>query len=100
MMQAAARACRTWGLCRFVPLLDVHVRIPALEHGGPFSVQGLDPSLQEQMRPLFRPLHLLPFTEAFAHHLVHRRLYETRRDRLAMTILVTIIWDQMRMSLR
>jgi hypothetical protein len=54
-----SRACRTWGLCRFVPLLDVHVWIPLFEHGGPFSVQGLDAGLQEHVCPPFRPLHLM-----------------------------------------
>src|SRR5262245_4587925 len=46
------------------------------------------------MRTLFGPLHLLFFAEAFAHHLIHRGLHKTCRDRLALVIPLPIIWDQ------
>src|SRR5262247_2862032 len=46
------------------------------------------------MRPFFRPLHLLLLTEAFAHDFVHRRLHKPGRDRLAVTISLTVIRDQ------
>jgi hypothetical protein len=46
------------------------------------------------MRPAFRPLHLLLLTEPFAHHLIHRRLYEPCGNRLAMAIALAIIWNE------
>ena len=70
LMPCIARAWRTWGLRRGRHLLDLHVRIPLLEHSAQFSVEGLDPRLQ-QMRPTFRPLHLLLLAEPFTHHLIH-----------------------------
>ena len=42
----AARAWRTWGLCRGRHLLDLHVRIPLLEHRAQFTVECFDPRLQ------------------------------------------------------
>jgi hypothetical protein len=39
----------------------------------------------------FGPLHLLFFTEAFAHHLLDRGLHKTRGDRFSMVILVCFI---------
>jgi hypothetical protein len=48
-----SRVCSFWGLGRFFPLLDLHVGIPSFEHRGPFSVQGLHPGLQEQVRTAF-----------------------------------------------
>src|SRR4029453_5677573 len=47
------------------------------------------------MRPFFGPWHLLLLAEAFAHHFVHRRFHKSRRDRLAVTISLTVIRDQM-----
>ena len=44
----------------------------------------------------FRPLHLLAFTEAFAHDLVDRGFHKTRRDHLTMAISLAVIWDQVR----
>ena len=41
------------GLCRFLPLLDLQVGIPSVEHSDPFSVHGLHPGLQEQVRTAF-----------------------------------------------
>ena len=41
------------GLCPFVPLLDLHVRIPLFEHSGPFSVQCPDTRLKEEVRTSF-----------------------------------------------
>jgi hypothetical protein len=43
------------------------------------------------MRAGFGPLHLLFFTEAFAHHLIYRGLHETRRDRLTVAIALPVI---------
>src|SRR2546430_2407830 len=45
------------------------------------------------MRPFFGPLHLLFFAESFADHFVHRRLHKPGRDRLALTIALTVIRD-------
>src|SRR5215470_2502560 len=46
------------------------------------------------MRPFFGPLHLLFFAESSAHHFVHRRFHKSRRDRLTVTISLTVIRDQ------
>ena len=43
------------------------------------------------MRTRFGPLHLLFFTEAFAHDLMHRGLYKTHRDRLTLVISLLVI---------
>jgi hypothetical protein len=87
------RAGRCWGLCRrrHLVYLNVHVWIPALEDGPQLPVQRLYARLQQQMRTGFGPLHLLFFTEAFAHDLIHRGLHKTRRDRLAVVIALPII---------
>src|SRR5262245_27779908 len=47
------------------------------------------------MGPFFGPLHLLLLAEAFAHHFVHRRFHQSRRDCLAVTISLTVIRDHM-----
>src|SRR5262249_11078328 len=90
------RAGRCWGLCRrrHLVYLKVHVWIPALEDGTQLPVEGLHTRLQQQMRPFFGPLHLLFFTEAFAHHLIHRGLHKTCRDRLSIVIPLPVIRDQ------
>jgi MmgE/PrpD N-terminal domain len=94
-----ARAGRCWGLCRRRHLLNlnVHVGIPALEDGTQLPVERLHARLQQQMRTEFGPLHLLFFTESFAHHLLDRGLHETRRDRLAVAISLPIMWYQVRL---
>jgi hypothetical protein len=46
------------------------------------------------MRAALRPLHLLAFAEAFAHHLIHRGLDEPRGNRFAMTIPLAIVRNQ------
>ena len=43
------------------------------------------------MRTAFRPLPLLLRTQAFAHHLVHRRLHEPRGDGFTVTIPLAIM---------
>src|SRR5262250_1486152 len=90
------RAWRCWGLCRrrYLLNLNVHVRVPALEDGTQLPVERLHSRLEQQMRPFFRPLHLLFLAESFAHHFVHGRLHKSRRDRLAVTISLTVIRDQ------
>src|SRR4030095_1244219 len=92
----ASRAWRCWGLCRNRHLLHlkVHVRIPALKNGAQLPVQRSYSRLQQQMRPFFGPLHLLLFTESFAHRFVHRRLHKPSRDRLSVAISLTVIRDQ------
>src|SRR6266581_1326528 len=72
------RAWRCWGLGRVRHLFDFHVRIPWLAERTQCSIEGLDTSLPQPMRTAFRPLPLLLRTQAFAHHLVHRRLHEPR----------------------
>jgi len=37
------------------------------------------------------PLHLLFFTEAFAHHLMHGCLHKTCRDRFSMMIPLPVV---------
>ena len=59
-------------------------------------VECFDPRLQQQMRPAFRPLHLLLLTEPFAHHLIHRGLHKARGDGLAMPIPLAIVRNQVR----
>ena len=56
--------------------------------------QRLHPSLKQQVRTAFRPLHLLPFTEPFAHHLVHDRFHETRRDYFTVAIPLAVVRDE------
>jgi hypothetical protein len=51
------------------------------------------------MRTFFGPLHLLFLAESFAHHFVHGRLHEARRNRLTMAIPLAIVRDQMRIVL-
>jgi hypothetical protein len=87
------RAGRCWGLCRRRHLLNlkVHIRIPALEDGTQLPVERLHARLQQQMCTGFGPLHLLFFTEAFAHHLIHRGLHKTCRDRLSIVIPLPVI---------
>ena len=46
------------------------------------------------MRTAFRPLHLLPLTEPFAHYLIHRGLHKTCGDGLTMTIPLAVIRDE------
>ena len=94
LSRAEVRAWRSWGLCRVRHLLDFHVRIPLLEYGAQFAVEGLDAGLQQQMCSAFRPLHLLLLAEPFAHYLIHRRLDEPRGNRLPVTIPLAIIRDQ------
>jgi hypothetical protein len=72
------RAWRCWGLRRCCPLLDLQVRVPALEHGTQFTVERFDARLQQQMGAAFRPLHLLAFAKPFAYHLIYRGLHEPR----------------------
>src|SRR5882672_7034746 len=88
------RAWRSWGLGRFSQFFDLHIRVPALEYRTQFMVECFDPRLQQQMRPAFRPLHLLLLAEPFAHHLVHRGLHETCGNGLAVAIPLAIIRDQ------
>src|SRR5882672_12309430 len=92
-MTPSTRAGRCWGLCRRRHLLNlnVHVGVPALEDGTQLPVERLYARLQQQMRTGFGPLHLLFFTESFAHHLIDRRLHKTRRDRLSMMIPLPVI---------
>jgi hypothetical protein len=75
-MKTLPRAGRCWGLCRrrYRLTLNVHVRIPAFEDGPQLPVECLHARLQQQMRTGFGLLHLLFFTEAFAHHLIHLSL--------------------------
>jgi hypothetical protein len=46
------------------------------------------------MRTRLAPLHLWLFAEAFAHHLGHGRLHETRGNGLAVAIPLAIMRDQ------
>src|SRR2546421_10640015 len=46
------------------------------------------------MRTGFGPLHLLFFTEAFAHHFIHRGLHKTCRNRLSLVIPLPVMRDQ------
>jgi hypothetical protein len=63
-----------------------------LEDGTQLPVERLHARLQQQMRTEFGPLHLLFFTESFAHHLSDRGLHETRRNRLAVALSLPIMW--------
>src|SRR5215471_288838 len=45
------------------------------------------------MGPFFGPLHLLFLAESFADHFIHCRFHKSRRDRLAMTVPLTVIRD-------
>ena len=74
--------------------LHVQVRIPMFEDVGQFSVQRSHAGLLAADRPFFGPSHLLFLAESFAHHFVHCRLHKSRRDRLAVTISLTIRRDQ------
>src|SRR5215831_20521461 len=60
------RAGRCRGLCRYRDLLDlkVHVRIPTLKNSAQLSVERPYSRLSQQMRPFFRPLHLLLLAES------------------------------------
>jgi len=40
------------------------------------------------------PRHLLPLHKPLADHLVDRRLDESRRDRLVMTVAVPVVQDK------
>src|SRR5215813_8190374 len=39
------RAWRSWGSCRLCQFLDLHIRVPALEHLSQFAVQGFHADL-------------------------------------------------------
>jgi hypothetical protein len=41
------RAWRSWGLGRIRQLLDLHVRVPVLQHGTQCMVQGFPPRLEQ-----------------------------------------------------
>ena len=90
------RAWRCWGSSRLRQLFNLYIGIPSLEHSAQFAVERLDACLQQQMCAPFAPLHLLFFAEAFAHDLVHGRLYKPRGYGLATPIPLALIRDQVR----
>jgi hypothetical protein len=57
--RAIQSASKSWGSRRQGLFLQLQTRIPAPQHHPKFPIEGLDPRLQEQMRPSLGPLHLL-----------------------------------------
>ncbi len=63
-------------------LLFLEPWIPLLELGGQFVVENSRPSLEQQMSPSLRPLHLLFLVKSFIDDHIDRRLATNlRRDK-------------------
>src|SRR5882724_9644910 len=88
------RASKSWGSRRQGLFLQLQIRIPALEHGPEFLVQGFHPHLQQQMRTPLGPLQLLLRTEALADDLVDGRLDKTGADVLPIPVALAVVGDE------
>ena len=61
-------------------------RVPATEDGIQIVVEHASSSLQEEMCPFGRPLHVRSLDKAFADDLINGRLHKRRADRVPLTI--------------
>ena len=57
-------------------------------------VERLNAGLQEQVCPMFGPLHRLVFHKAFTEHVVNRRLHKRRRNRFSVPIPPAIVGNE------
>jgi len=64
------------------------------EHLFQFVVQDFRAHLQEQVRALLAPLHLLFLHHPLADHLVYRRFHERRRDPLVIPVPFAVVRDE------
>src|SRR6266498_5348291 len=67
------------------------VRIPVTERIFPIFIEDLNSHLQQQVRALWCPLHLLLLDHALADHLIDRRLDETGADPFSIAIPFAVV---------
>jgi hypothetical protein len=65
--------------------------IPGIEGGAEVIMEHLHPHLEQSMRAVLRPPHLLLLHHPLAHHLIDRRLGKPGRNALAVAIALTIV---------
>jgi hypothetical protein len=69
--------------------------MPAFEVVSQLMIEHMGPDLQEPMRALRCPPHLLLLDEPFADDLVDSRLDKASRDRLAVPVTISVIRDRL-----
>jgi hypothetical protein len=88
-----AETMTTWGFrCSLNGLLSCpHARIPPTKDIPERIIEHMPPHLEERVGAAIGPLHLLPLHQAFADHLIHRRLGHSGRDRFPVAVPIPII---------
>src|SRR5712692_3786647 len=87
--RTSASRSRGGGRCR------TKLWIPATEHTRQIAIQDFGTCLQQQVRPLERPLHLLALYKVFAHDLVDRRFHKGRANGVPLAIAFAEVGDKL-----